>query len=44
MAESTETRKEEHDDFTELMAQDGAAKKLLGMAKNRLNKYSCLDF
>merc|ERR1719253_1691170 len=39
VAESTETRKEKHDDFTELMAQDGAAKKLLGMAKNRLNKY-----
>jgi len=39
VAESTETRKEEHDDFQELMAADGAAKQLLGMAKNRLNKY-----
>jgi len=39
VAESTETRKEEHEDYTELMASDGAAKELLGMAKNRLNKY-----
>merc|ERR1719253_137491 len=39
VAESTETRKEEHDDFQQLMTQDGAAKQLLGYAKNRLNKY-----
>merc|ERR1719183_2165249 len=39
VAESTETRKEEHSDFTELMASDSAAKQLLGMAKNRLNKF-----
>jgi len=39
VAESTETRKEENVDFTELMAGDTAAKKLLDMAKNRLNKY-----
>jgi len=39
VAESTETRKEEHEDFTELMAGDGAAKQLLGMAKNRMNKF-----
>jgi len=39
VAESTETRKEEHTDFTELMASDGSAKEILGFAKNRLNKY-----
>jgi septal ring factor EnvC (AmiA/AmiB activator) len=39
VAESTETRKEEHTDFTELMAADSAAKEILGLAKNRLNKY-----
>jgi hypothetical protein len=39
VAESTETRKEEHEDYTELMASDTAAKELLAMAKNRLNKY-----
>jgi len=39
VAESTETRKEEHQDYTELMASDSAAKELLAMAKNRLNKY-----
>merc|ERR1719310_818490 len=39
VAESTEQRKEEHEDFTELMANDAAAKQLLGLARNRLNKY-----
>lgn len=39
VAESTEQRKEEHADYTELMANDAAAKDLLGLAKNRLNKY-----
>jgi len=39
VAESTETRKEEHADFTELMANDGAAKDILAIAKNRLNKF-----
>merc|ERR1711957_1039076 len=38
-AEATEQRKEENSDFTELMAQDTAAKQLLDMAKNRLNKF-----
>merc|ERR1712160_41168 len=38
-AEATEQRKEENSDFTELIAQDTAAKELLGMAKNRLNKF-----
>ena len=36
VSEATETRKEEHEDFTELMASNSAAKELLGFAKNRL--------
>jgi len=39
VAEATEQRKEENSDYTTLMANDGAAKELLGMAKNRLNKF-----
>merc|ERR1719473_1431216 len=39
VAEASEQRKEENTDFTELMAQDTAAKELLGLAKNRLNKF-----
>merc|ERR1719486_577346 len=39
VAEATEQRKEENEDFTELMAQDTAAKEILGFAKNRLNKF-----
>merc|ERR1719486_1470712 len=39
VAEATEQRKEEHTEFTELMASDAAAKELLGFAKNRLNKF-----
>jgi septal ring factor EnvC (AmiA/AmiB activator) len=39
VAEATEQRKEEHEDFTELMASDTAAKELLNFAKNRLNKF-----
>merc|ERR1719155_306804 len=39
VAEATEDRKEENAEFTELMAQDTAAKELLGVAKNRLNKF-----
>merc|ERR1719235_725522 len=39
VAEATEQRKEEHTDFTELMANDSAAKEILKFAKNRLNKY-----
>jgi chromosome segregation ATPase len=39
VAEATEQRKEEHEDFVELMASDSAAKELLGFAKNRLNKF-----
>merc|ERR1719311_1462715 len=39
VAEATETRKKEHSEYTELMASDSAAKELLGVAKNRLNKF-----
>merc|ERR1719498_2097233 len=39
VADATEQRKEENEDFTELIASDSAAKELLGFAKNRLNKY-----
>merc|ERR1719476_308117 len=39
VAEATEQRKNEHQDFKELMASDSAAKELLGFAKNRLNKF-----
>merc|ERR1719390_487234 len=39
VAEATEQRKEENEDFTELMANDSAAKEILGFAKNRLNKF-----
>merc|ERR1719316_2244276 len=31
--------KEESEDYTELMANDSAAKELIGFAKNRLNKF-----
>ena len=39
VAEATEQRKEEHSDFTELMASDSSAKEILAFAKNRLNKF-----
>merc|ERR1719230_1629573 len=39
VVEATEQRKEEHEDFTELMAQDSAAKEIIQFAKNRLNKF-----
>jgi chromosome segregation ATPase len=39
VAEATAQRKEEHADFVNLMAQDGAAKEVLQFAKNRLNKF-----
>merc|ERR1719305_1061591 len=35
VAEATEQRKEENEDFTQLMASDSAAKEILGFAKNR---------
>merc|ERR1719265_2982912 len=39
VAEATEQRKDEHAEYSELMAADGAAKELLAFAKNRLNKF-----
>jgi len=39
VAESTEQRKEENADYTELIASDSAAAELIGMAKNRMNKF-----
>jgi chromosome segregation ATPase len=39
VSEATEQRKSENSDYTELMAQNTAAKELIGVAKNRLNKF-----
>merc|ERR1719265_3137073 len=39
VAEATKQRKEEHAEYQESMASDGAAKELLEMAKNRLAKF-----
>merc|ERR1711967_48887 len=39
VAEATENRKEENEEYKELMASNAAAKNLLGMAKNRMNKF-----
>merc|ERR550514_555760 len=39
VAEATATRKEENEDYVELMASDSEAKELLAFAKNRLNKF-----
>merc|ERR1719327_2231799 len=39
VAEATETRKEEHDDYVSTLAANTAAKELLDFAKNRLNKF-----
>jgi septal ring factor EnvC (AmiA/AmiB activator) len=39
VAEATETRKEEHDDYVETLAANTAAKDILDFAKNRLNKF-----
>merc|ERR1719359_596443 len=39
VAESSEQRKEEHEEFTELMASNSAAKEILKFAVNRLNKF-----
>merc|ERR1711976_701939 len=37
--EATVNRKEEHEDYVSLMANNGAAKQLIGIAKNRMNKF-----
>jgi len=42
VAEASEQRKQEHEEFTELMASDAAAKEILKFATNRLNKCSFL--
>jgi hypothetical protein len=39
VAEATEERKEEHAENVETLANDNAAKELIGVAKNRLNKF-----
>jgi chromosome segregation ATPase len=39
VAEATEQRKNENEEFSNLMTQNTAAKELIGMAKNRLNKF-----
>merc|ERR1719198_250435 len=39
VAEATEQRKEDHEEFVETMAADTAAEQLLQLAKNRLNKF-----
>mmetsp|Transcript_30351 Transcript_30351/g.53333 ORF Transcript_30351/g.53333 Transcript_30351/m.53333 type:complete len:419 (-) Transcript_30351:37-1293(-) len=39
VAEATELRKEQHSDFTELMAGDSQAKEILEFAKKRLQKF-----
>merc|ERR1719422_2372606 len=39
VADATAQRKEEHSDYKDLMASDSAAKELLSIAKNRLNKF-----
>merc|ERR1719230_1941099 len=39
VAEATEQRKEENEDFVEGLAANTAAKQLLGLAKNRMNKF-----
>merc|ERR550514_1238838 len=39
VAEATATRKEENEDYVELMASDSEAKELIGIAKNRMNKF-----
>jgi len=39
VAEATADRKEEHEENTETVANDNAAKELIGLAKNRLNKF-----
>merc|ERR1719454_2478659 len=39
VVEATEQRKQENEDYTELMAQDSAAKDVINFAKNRLNKF-----
>merc|ERR1719491_1161290 len=39
VAEATEQRKEEHAENTETLSSNNAAKEIMGMAKNRMNKF-----
>merc|ERR1719401_1998354 len=39
VSEATALRKEQNEDYKQLMQSDAAAKELLGFAKNRLNKF-----
>merc|ERR1719231_1519289 len=39
VAEATEDRKEEHEENVETLASDNAAKEIIGLAKNRMNKF-----
>merc|ERR1711862_572902 len=39
VAEATDDRKEEHAENAETVSSDNAAKELIGMAKNRMNKF-----
>merc|ERR1719450_575784 len=39
VAEATEQRKEDHEDFVEELAANNAAKDIIAIAKNRLNKF-----
>merc|ERR1719207_399516 len=39
VAEATEDRKEEHEENVATLTNDNAAKELIGVAKNRLNKF-----
>merc|ERR1719375_1619412 len=39
VAEATEERKTEHEENVETLANDNAAKEIIGVAKNRLNKF-----
>jgi DNA repair exonuclease SbcCD ATPase subunit len=39
VAEATDTRKEEHDEYVSTLSSNSAAKELLAFAKNRLNKF-----
>merc|ERR1719387_3510198 len=39
VAEATDMRKKENEEYKTMMANDGAAKQVLGWAKNRLNKF-----
>merc|ERR1719201_2252809 len=39
VAEATEQRKDEHEDYVEMMQMSGVAMELVAKAKNRLNKF-----